>query len=72
MPINMAAIAFLVLAFLFLFFPAVPDPNAASMNWAIVIYGAVVLFACGYYVVRGRHEYDGPVHYVKWQAGEGQ
>ncbi|KAK5135455.1 hypothetical protein LTR08_005243 [Meristemomyces frigidus] len=69
-PINIAAIAFLALAFVFLFFPSVPSPDPASMNWAIVIYGAVISFAWGYYLVRGRHEYDGPVHYVKWQADE--
>ena len=42
------------------------------MNWAILIYGVVILFAWGYYLVRGRYEYKGPVHYVRWQEGEGQ
>ena len=60
--------AFLALAFVFLFFPSVPNPTAAEMNWGILIYGVAVLFAIGYYVVRGRHEYEGPVHYVRWQT----
>lgn len=38
------------------------------MNWGIMIYGVAVLFAIGYYVVKGRHEYEGPVHYVRWQT----
>ena len=33
-----------------------------------MIYGVAVLFAIGYYVVKGRHEYEGPVHYVRWQT----
>ncbi|KAK5125390.1 hypothetical protein LTR85_000499 [Meristemomyces frigidus] len=71
-PINMIAIAFLALAFVFLFFPSAPNPDPASMNWAILIYGAVILFAGGYYLVRGKDEYDGPVHYVRWQAVQGE
>ena len=66
--VNIFAISFLALAFVFLFFPAAPDPTVASMNWAILIYGVAVLFAVGYYLVKGRHEYDGPVHYVRWQT----
>jgi hypothetical protein len=38
------------------------------MNWGILIYGVAVLFATGYYFVKGRHEYEGPVHYVRWQT----
>ncbi|KAK3723476.1 hypothetical protein LTR37_001728 [Vermiconidia calcicola] len=65
---NITAICFLALAFVFLFFPAIPHPDPASMNWAILIYGFAVLFAIGYYWVKGRKEYDGPVHYVRWQT----
>ncbi|KJX99138.1 amino acid permease like protein [Zymoseptoria brevis] len=65
LPVNVIACCFLVVAYLFLFFPAVPSPDAASMNWAILVYGVVVCFAFGYYFVRGRHEYDGPVEYVR-------
>ena len=70
MPINVLAIAFLLVAYVFLFFPSAPDPSPATMNWAILVYGVVLVFAGLYYLVRGRHEYDGPVHYVRWQAGE--
>lgn len=66
--VNIFAICFLVLAFVFLFFPAVPHPGPASMNWAILIYGVAVIFAGLYYLFKGRYEYEGPVHYVRWQA----
>lgn len=62
---NILAICFLLVAYVFLFFPAVPDPDAPSMNWACLVYGVVVIFAFGYYLVKGRHEYDGPVEYVR-------
>ena len=37
--VNIFALCFLGLAFVFLFFPGAPNPNAASMNWGILIYG---------------------------------
>jgi len=66
--VNIFAICFLCLAFVFLFFPSVPNPDPASMNWGILIYGVAVSFAAGYYFSKGRHEYEGPVHYVRWQT----
>ena len=33
--VNVLALCFLTLAFVFLFFPAVPHPDAATMNWAV-------------------------------------
>lgn len=68
--VNVSALCFLTIAFLFLFFPAVPNPDPQSMNWAILIYGGVVCFAGGYYWRYGREEYTGPVKDVKWQEGE--
>jgi choline transport protein len=31
------------------------------MNWSSLIYGAVVIFSICYYLVFGRHAYEGPV-----------
>jgi choline transport protein len=56
--VNISAMCFLSVAFLFLFFPAAPAPDAASMNWSILIYGVVVLLSFLYYYVKGRHQYD--------------
>jgi amino acid transporter len=64
LPVNIIAVCFLLVAYLFLFFPGAPNPDAANMNWAILVYGVVICFAFGYYYFRGRHEYDGPVEYV--------
>lgn len=67
-PINAIAIVYLCVVFVFLFFPAQPNPSPAQMNWGSLIYGACCVFAVGYYYAKGRREYDGPVHYVKWQT----
>ncbi|KAM0695670.1 hypothetical protein Q7P36_004152 [Cladosporium allicinum] len=63
--VNIIAICFLSVAFLFLFFPAVPSPNAVDMNWGILIYGVVILFSIIYYHWKGKYQYDGPVSYVR-------
>ena len=66
--VNVSAMCFLALAFVFLFFPATPRPAPVDMNWGVLIYGCFVLFALGYYFLKGRYEYEGPVHYVRWQT----
>ncbi|KAH8204762.1 hypothetical protein TruAng_001096 [Truncatella angustata] len=63
--INIVSEAFLIVFFVFAFFPSAPDPNAAGMNWNILMYGAVVLFSLVYYVFSGRYRYVGPVEYVR-------
>ena len=64
-PINILALSFLTLAFVFPFFPPAPHPNAASMNWVILITGFVMGMAMIYYWFRGQYTYLGPVEYVK-------
>lgn len=66
--VNLLSLAFLVLIFVFAFFPPVPNPPAATMNWAIVVYVGVLGIAAVYYLVRARHHYDGPVAYVRKSA----
>ena len=35
------------------------------MNWAIVIFVAILLWSVAYYMLKGRYVYDGPVAYVR-------
>ncbi|CAN9344125.1 unnamed protein product [Alternaria alternata] len=65
LPINIIAVLFLFFAWVFCFFPVGPRPTVADMNWAVLGYGIVILFAIFYYVLRGRHVYAGPVKYVR-------
>lgn len=67
--INDITLAFLLVGFVFSFFPVAPlvgDPEwAADFNWAVVIFGATILLALGYFWAGGRHKYIAPLSLVK-------
>jgi len=63
--VNGIAIAFLLLAFVLMFFPPVPHPQPQVMNWNILVFSCVNIFSFVYYYFRGRHSYKGPVAYVR-------
>jgi hypothetical protein len=65
LPVNIIAVLFLLLAYVMLFFPAAPHPNAAGMNWTILIYGSTIIFSLAYYYLYARYKYVGPVTYVR-------
>lgn len=62
--VNTAAVLCCLWGFFWCFWPQVTHPSAADMNWAGPIYGAVLLIALVYYIVRARHIYEGPVAMV--------
>lgn len=68
LPVNLLSLAFLSILFVMLFFPPSPSPPPSAMNWACVLYGAVLLFACCHYLVSGKKQYVGPVEYVRKSA----
>ena len=65
LPINTLALGYLCVAVIFTFFPAEPNPSLAEMNWASLMFGAVLVIAVSWYWIRARTEYDGPVEYVR-------
>ncbi|KAK0934199.1 hypothetical protein LTR48_002923 [Friedmanniomyces endolithicus] len=68
--VNAIALAFLSVAWVFQFFPSAPDPTGTSMNWSILIFGAVIIFFTVYYAVNARHRYTGPVVHVTRHTAE--
>ena len=64
-PINDFSILYLIIVFVFSFFPETAVVNAQTMNWNILIYGFTLIFAVVWFFVRGRKQYDGPVEYVR-------
>jgi choline transport protein len=68
LPINLAAIAFLVLTLVMSFFPGMAHPTTQTMNWSCLAYGATLIIGTVYYVIWARHVYDGPVEYVRKSA----
>ncbi|KAH7359497.1 amino acid/polyamine transporter I [Pyrenochaeta sp. MPI-SDFR-AT-0127] len=65
LPLNIFSVMFLTLAFVMTFFPPVPHPSPAVMNWNILVFGVVLVFSIVYFLVKGRYRYVGPVEYVK-------
>ena len=64
-PINDFSIAYLVLVFIFCFFPQATPVKPQTMNWNILIYGFVVCLRLGITMSREKHVYDGPIKLVR-------
>lgn len=58
--LNGIGIVYSFFTCIFLFFPAAPGPTPASMNWSIVLVGAVLVFAIFWWYVQGRKTFIGP------------
>jgi choline transport protein len=65
LPINAFALAYLSFAIIFTFFPTTHDVTPVSMNWSILVLGAVVIFAVVQYVIHGHRIYQAPVSRVQ-------
>ncbi|KAE8154092.1 amino acid transporter [Aspergillus avenaceus] len=63
--VDSISLLVLVVIFLFSFFPVAKDVTPQSMNWSIVIFSAVTLFALAYYYAYARKVYSGPVVRVR-------
>ncbi|KAB8223994.1 amino acid/polyamine transporter I [Aspergillus novoparasiticus] len=63
--IDSISILVLIVIFVFSFFPVTRHVTAQSMNWSIVIFSGVTLFAMAYYHAYARKVYRGPVVRVR-------
>ncbi|KAK5136332.1 hypothetical protein LTR08_003705 [Meristemomyces frigidus] len=61
LPCNIISVMFLLLVYVFAFFPLGAPVSLETMNWSVLLYGAVVIFSLVYFAVYGRHAYQGPV-----------
>ncbi|RAK80052.1 putative GABA permease [Aspergillus fijiensis CBS 313.89] len=59
--VNIVAILYLCFTSIFMVFPAYQPVTPSNMNYASLIFGAVLLWSGGFWLWRGRKEYDGPV-----------
>ncbi|MCJ1461955.1 hypothetical protein MMC07_000555 [Pseudocyphellaria aurata] len=64
-PVNDIALVFLLVSFVMSFFPIAPRPSAPEMNWAVLMFGVVVIAASGNYFFSARYRYVAPVVLVK-------
>jgi choline transport protein len=65
--INIGALIFLIVVWVFVFFPIAIEPplTAATMNWNAVLFVGTLVFGVVYYFVRGKGRYTAPVELVK-------
>lgn len=65
LPLNVFSLGYLCFAIIFTFFPTANNPTPVDMNWSILVFGVVVLFAIFQYIVHGRRIYQAPVMQVQ-------
>lgn len=64
-PVQAFAILFLILTWIFCFFPLARPVTADNMNWSVVVFGGVVILSLSYYVLHAKNVYTGPVTRVR-------
>lgn len=63
--VETVAILFLVIVWVFCFFPLTREVTLQTMNWMVVIFGGVVVLSLSYYFLHARKVYTGPVTRVR-------
>ena len=63
--INIGAVVFLFVVWIFIFFPLEAEVTLETMNWNSLMFGSTMIFAGVYYVAWGRRFYTSPVDLVK-------
>ncbi|KAN0096808.1 amino acid permease [Hyaloscypha variabilis] len=64
-PINIIALCFLSVFWIFSFFPPTAVVTTQTMNWNALMFAIIVIVATLYYLFKARFEYVGPVMLVK-------
>ncbi|KAF2994986.1 hypothetical protein E8E13_003871 [Curvularia kusanoi] len=71
---NVVSLIYCSITTVFFFFPTDPNPAPADMNWAIAVFGIMLLIAIGFWFLQGRRSYlrteDTLVRIVSGQAVE--
>ena len=62
--VKVIALVFFAAFFVFCFFPTATPAQPDTMNWNIVMFGKIFLWATGFYVVKGRKMYIPSVRIV--------
>ncbi len=63
--VNVGAVLFLVIVWIFVFFPLTTPVTLETMNWNCLMFGSTMIFAIAYYFAWGRRFYTSPVDLVK-------
>lgn len=55
--INVISIIYCVVTTVFFFFPGDPNPAPADMNWAIAVFGVMLVISIGFWLIQGNRSY---------------
>lgn len=55
--INWVGLIYCSVTTVFFFFPSVPSPTVVTMNWAIAVFGAMLIVAVGFWFTKGKRTY---------------
>jgi len=56
---------FLLVVWVFVFFPVAIPVTPPTMNWNVVMFGGTMIFAVFYYLFVGKSAYTAPVEFVR-------
>lgn len=59
--VNMFAVAYMIIIVFFTFWPTTVQVKAATMNYSVVGTFGTILLSIGYYCIRARKVYEGPI-----------
>lgn len=59
--VNLYAVIYITIIVFFSFWPSTMNPTTESMNWSVLAIGGAMFLVILYYIVRGRHQYTGPI-----------
>ena len=54
---NVVGIVYCSITTVFFFFPGNPNPGTSEMNWAIAVFGVMLVIAIGFWVAQGNRSY---------------
>jgi amino acid transporter len=55
--INWVSVIYCAITTVFFFFPGSPSPSASDMNYAIVVFGVMLVVAVAFWFIKGRITY---------------
>ena len=67
--VIVASIVYSAIGIFFSFWPGSVQVTAMTMNWSILVFGAVLVFSMIYWGVWGRNVYTGPIRDVGFEWG---
>lgn len=68
-PINAGGMTYALVAFFWCFWPNVTPVDATSFNWAVVMFVTVAIVSLGFYAIKGKRAFTGPVVLVEGWRG---